>query len=198
MTFEGLQSQEPVQDYYNGGLGGFGTGPGPSFGVTFSTNADAFIRTDPFPGDPSPPTILLLADFSNPFGAGYPLTMTMDVAAGFTQDLNFYDIAIGRVATVQIFSGLDGTGTMLSQLTLPLLDPNNEVFTGVVTMPFAGTAESVVFSGGNLQLALDDISFGPLASVPEPREALQVMLVLWCLYIVRPRRWKMPTGVPVN
>jgi hypothetical protein len=192
MTFEGLQNQEQVQDYYNGGLGSFGSGPGPNFGVTFSSDALALIRSSPFPGDPSPPTVLLLGDLSNPFGAGYPLTMTMDVAGGFSQDLNFYDIAIGRTATVQIWSGLDGTGTMLSQLTLPLLPPNNEVFTGLVTMPFAGTAESVVFAGGNLQLVFDDISFGPAVSVPEPREALNAMVILSWLSLVHPR-WRRKT-----
>jgi hypothetical protein len=189
MTFEGLQNHEQVQNYYNGGTGSLGSGPGPNFGVSYSADALALIRVSPFPGDPSPPTVLLLGDLSNAFGAGFPLTMTMDVAGGFTQALNFYDIAIGRVATVQIWSGPDGTGTMLSQLTLPLLDPSNEVFTGLVTMPFNGTAKSVVFAGGNLQLAFDDISFGPQSSVPEPRDGLRVALVLWWLYLVRPR-WR--------
>jgi hypothetical protein len=115
--------------------------------------------------------------------------MTMDVAGGFSQDLNFFDIAISRAATVQIWSGLDGTGTMLAQMSLPLLDPSKEVFTGLVSMSFNGTAESVVFAGGNQQLAFDDISFGAPAVVPEPREGLQAMVILSWLFLVV-RRWQ--------
>ena len=62
LTFEGLKNHEPVADYYDGGKGGLGTGPGPNYGITFSSNALALIRETPFPGDPSPPTVLLLGN----------------------------------------------------------------------------------------------------------------------------------------
>ena len=63
LTFEKLKSFEQVDGYYNGGKGSQGTGPGPMYGVTFSTPyAVAFIPTTPYPNDPSPPTALLLAD----------------------------------------------------------------------------------------------------------------------------------------
>jgi len=39
ITFDGLQNVEPILNFYNGGLGGAGSGPGPNFGVTFSSNA---------------------------------------------------------------------------------------------------------------------------------------------------------------
>src|SRR5271166_4861668 len=39
LTFEGLQCEEPVASFYNGGLGGNGSGPGPNFGITFPSNA---------------------------------------------------------------------------------------------------------------------------------------------------------------
>ena len=64
-----------------------------------------------------------------------------------------------------IWSGLDGTGTQLAQLSLTLVPTTSEVFSPPTTLSFAGTARSVVFAGGNDQLALDNISF---QSVPEP------------------------------
>lgn len=193
LTFEGLKSGEQVTNYYNGGNGSFGSGPGPADGVTFSTNALAYIPSTPFPGDPSPPTVLLLGDPSGTLAGGTPLTMTMDVAGGFTQSITFYDIAIDRTATVQVWSGPDGTGTMLAQETLPLLPPTSPVFTGPETLPFSGTANSVVFTGGNQQLAIDDISITPATAVPEPREALRFMTILCWLSLVRPRWRKKPS-----
>jgi hypothetical protein len=162
LTFEGLKNHEQVADYYNGGSGSLGSGPGPDYGITFSGNAMALVRETPFPGDPSPPTVLLLGTFG--LGAGQPLSMTMDVLNGFANGLIFYDIVIGRPATVQIFSGLDGAGTLLAQQTLPI---TVEAFGSPSLLPFSGTAQSVVFTGGNLQLALDDITFAASA-VPEP------------------------------
>ncbi len=182
LTFEGLKNQEPVADYYDGGYGGLGSGPGPNYGITFSSNALALIRQTPFPGDPSPPTVLLLGNFG--LGAGQPLSMTMDVTGGFSQSLIFYDIVIGRAATITIYSGLDGGGTMLAQETF---QPGPEAFGNPVTMPFSGNAESVVFTGGNLQLALDNITFGG-ASVPEPAGWLSLALGIGCSCLLCSRR----------
>jgi hypothetical protein len=76
---------------------------------------------------------------------------------------------------VTIWSGLDGNCAQLAQLSLPLLAPNNLVFTSPVSMSFSGTAQSVAFSGGNDQLAFDNISFQPQA-VPEPTSWLLLAL----------------------
>ena len=45
LTFEGLKNSEPVNNFYNGGFGGDGSGPGPNFGVSWS-NAQAFIEDE--------------------------------------------------------------------------------------------------------------------------------------------------------
>ena len=63
LTFEGLGDLEPVGDFYNGGLGGNGSGPGPNFGVTFSSNSLAIIDADAggtgnIGGEPTPDTVL--------------------------------------------------------------------------------------------------------------------------------------------
>jgi hypothetical protein len=46
LDFEGLQDLEPINNFYNGGRGGFGSGPGPSFGIVFSSTSLAVIDMD--------------------------------------------------------------------------------------------------------------------------------------------------------
>src|SRR6185369_933934 len=36
LTFDGLQNGEPIGNYFNGGTGGLGSGPGPNWGITFN------------------------------------------------------------------------------------------------------------------------------------------------------------------
>jgi hypothetical protein len=192
LTFEGLKNFEQVDNYFNDGTGSLGSGPGPNYGITFSPYALAYIpgqqtgKVTPFPGDPSPPTVLLTFNTANPFGAGYPTSITMDDSNGFSNGLVFYDIDIGRTGTVQIWSGADGHGTILAQQSLPI---TSEAFSGPTTLLFPGTAHSVVFTGGNDQLAIDNISF--VTSVAEP-STLSSMLIgigtLFAVYLVRRRK----------
>ncbi len=169
LSFEGLQNFEQVANFYDGGTGSLGTGPGPSDGVTFTSHALAYIpglqtgAVTPFPLDPSPPTVLLLFDPGNPFSAGFPTAMAMNSSGGFTTSLGFYYIAIGRAASAEIWSGPNGTGTMLASLSLAITPA--AFATSPEIVPFSGTAHSVVFTGGNDQLAVDNIFF---TAVPEP------------------------------
>jgi hypothetical protein len=183
-----------VGDYYNGGMGSLGSGPGKNFGISFNTNAQAYIpgkqsgMVTPFPNDPSPPTVLLLAR-PNPI-AGAPTSFTMNVAGGFTQFLSYYYTNIAAAAaTIQVYSGLDGGGMLLAQAQLPSTG-QNPLFSGAELLPFGGTASSVVFSGGDNQLALDDIggSNGPPSS-PEPSSwILMVSCGVVCLIVLGPTR----------
>src|SRR5262249_56608501 len=122
----------------------------------------------PSPGDPSPPTVLLVWGGPNGIGAGQPISTTMDILQGASGALDFYYIALGRNVTVQIWSGLDGTGTMLASQMYATTGTQmgNSVFSPEEILPFSGVAQSVVFKGGNDQLALENISF--IAAVPEP------------------------------
>jgi hypothetical protein len=193
MTFEGLKNFEGVADYYNGGTGSLGTGPGPAYGVTFDSNALAYIpgqqtgTITPFPFDPSPPTVLLLANLTGWYPGGYPISTTMNVARGFTQALTFYYVNItssSPTETVQIFSNVDGTGAVLAKMTLPA--SSQAVFVGPDTLSFTGTAYSVVFSGGNDQLAFDNISLlAPVSSVPEPGTLALAVITLPFLLLLR-------------
>jgi hypothetical protein len=166
LTFEGLQNKEEILSYYSGGNGSLGSGPGPSYGITFGSTALASISslaggTGNFRNEPSPSTAL--------FFGGTASSGVMDVTSGFTDELSFYYSAVGA-GTVTVKSGLDGTGSMLATLTLP--DTGNNGPSGSffnmwdqVSVSFAGPAESVVFSGTVNGIGFDNITLG---AVPAP------------------------------
>jgi len=96
ITFDGLQNSEPILNFYNGGLGGAGSGPGPNFGVTFSSNAVVSGVTG---GDPR--------FFFRP-----PSPAIANVPGGFVSQLSFL-AGSGTPfpsVTVSAFEGLNGTG----------------------------------------------------------------------------------------
>ncbi len=166
IDFEGLQSGEPVSQYYNAGLGGSGSGPGPGYGVTFSSGALALISqsaggTGSFLNAPSMPTIMYFPSGSS---------VVLDVAGGFDTVLSFYYAAPSSTATANVWSGAGATGTLLASLPLATTDPGPGcgVFTCQFfpeTLTFAGTALSVEFVGSANQIGFDNIGLG---EVPEP------------------------------
>jgi hypothetical protein len=163
LTFEGLGNQEGLANFYNGGTGGNGSGPGPNFGITFSSNALAIIDADAggtgnFGGEPSPSTIMFFLT-----GAA----ATMNVPAGFTDGFSFYYSAINSPGVVTVYDGPNATGTVLATLALPLT-PNNGApdptgqFSPLLPLgvSFSGTARSVDFGGAQNQIGFDDITLG--------------------------------------
>ncbi|HEY1603598.1 MAG TPA: hypothetical protein VGG64_28615 [Pirellulales bacterium] len=188
LTFEGLQNLEPIDNYYNGGFGGDGSGPGPNYGITFGSDSLAVIDaadggTGNFSNAPSGDSI---AFFLNGTGD------VMDVAAGFDTGFSFYYSA-AQPGSVAVYSGLDGTGTLLSSLSLgQTADPYNVwVPVGVL---FSGTAQSVVFSGSANFIGFDNITLGSATAgsgvVPEPASLGAWSLLALCgtAYGVRRRR----------
>jgi hypothetical protein len=75
----------------------------------------------------------------------------------------------------------------LAQQGLPLLLPSDQVFTSPLNVPFAGTAHSVVFQGGNRQLVCDNITFA--AAVPQPSSWIPLATGLGGSYLVF-ARWR--------
>jgi hypothetical protein len=162
LTFEGLQDNEAIGNYYNGGLGGNGSGPGPNYGITFGANSLALISsadggTGNFSNNPSGDTIAYFLS-----GPGD----VMDVAAGFTTGFSFfYSDQVGFTGSVTVWSGLDGTGAQLASLTLPSTPDPYNVFVPV-GVTFAGTAESAVFGGAANFIGFDDITLGSATAGP--------------------------------
>jgi len=164
LTFEGLKDSEPILNFYNGGFGGKGSGPGPNFGITFSSNFLAVISslnggTGNFANAPSGNTV---AFFPSP-------AVVMDVAGGFTGSFPFFYSAF-QAGSVSIFSGLDGTGTLLATQSLPQNDFSGTANVWTLTeVNFSGSAESVIFSAPANAIAFDDIFVpGPVAGAGVP------------------------------
>ena len=166
LTFEGLGDQESINNYYNGGSGGNGTTGGPNYGISFTSDSLALISSHnggsgSFSNNPSGDTIAFFLD-----GAGD----TMNVADGFNTGFSFYYAdQTGFTGSVNVFSGLNGTGTLLA--TLPLLSTPNPYSVFVpVGVTFAGSAKSVIFSGAANRIGFDDITLGsatPGSAVPD-------------------------------
>lgn len=176
LTFTGLQNLEPIENYYNGGTGGFGSSGGTNYGIAFSSDSLAVISqldggTGNFSNVP-PPATTTIAFFLN--GAGD----TMNVAAGFTTGFSFYYAAANTPGSVSVYSGLNGTGTLLDTINLAVngsgCDSSGLAYDcwteeGVA---FSGTAESVVFGGAANYIGFADVTLGassvPTGATPEP------------------------------
>jgi hypothetical protein len=158
LDFEG----ELLSDFYNGGLGSRGSGPGVDYGVTFSDNAVSVIDSDAggtsnFGGEPSPDTAMIFVGVSSAI---------MNVAAGFDTGFSLYYSAIIFPGNVVIYDGFDGTGNVLATLELPVTprdggDPNGSFSPFYpVGVSFSGTAHSIMFSYVSDITGFDDITIG--------------------------------------
>jgi hypothetical protein len=156
LDFNNLQIGEEVLGYYDGGFGSLGTGPGPSLGITFSSD---FVT-------------VAQGVFGPPF-QGEELTGTsgtMDVAPGFSGPFSFYYTNSGPAGTVNLYSGLDGSGSLVGTIALP----TSAIFTakgGIEALPF----ESAIFTGTPSALVFDNVTFGALV-IPEP-SSMSLLLI---------------------
>jgi hypothetical protein len=161
LDFEGLQDMEPVNEFYNGGLGGAGSGPGPDYDISFSTNSLAIIDSDAggsgnFGGEPSPDTCLF-------FVQG---TAIMNVPSGFDTGFSLYYSSINVPGFVDVYDGLDATGNLLTTVNLPVTTSDGGDPTGAfsplfpIGVSFNGVAKSVDFGGTVNQIGFDDITLG--------------------------------------
>jgi len=145
LDFEDAASIAPIANLYNGG-------GGPNYGVYFGNDALAFSNdaaTTFYSHAPSP--IATMA----PVGPDAALNAITGVA--FTTQASFYYSA-SQNTTVGIYSGLDGTGTLLGLFTLTANAQNgcnDSLFChwDFASVSFAGEARSIQF--GNAWNAVD-------------------------------------------
>ena len=152
LTFEGLKDLEPVNNYYNNGLGGSGSGPGPNYGITFGQDSVAAISYTLgghayVSGNPSGTTVVGFVS-----GPG----VVMNVAQGFSNGFSFYYSGF-YVGIITVYDGANATGNILKTITLPansLNCPSTTVngYSFLIACvwqqsnnSFAGTAKSVDF-----------------------------------------------------
>lgn len=155
LDFEGVGNSAPVGSFYDGN-------GGPDYDIVFSPNALGIIDADAggggnFGNEPSPDTILFF------LGGG---AATMNVLNGFTTGFSFFYTSTNFAGAVNVWSGMDGTGTLLATLMLDALgpgsgDPNGDFSNWApVGVTFAGTAYSVDFAGTANQIGFDNITLG--------------------------------------
>ena len=183
LTFENIatypwdSSNTYILDYYNGGTSSVGTS-GPNYGVSFPANA-LNICLNTIGTICSNTSRGGLGDPNSQLGALFFLSGSntyVNVAAGFTTGFSFYYTAVNVGGTVNVWSGLNGTGSLLASLNLPVTPSGpcpgyNAGFCPFfpVGVGFAGTAMSIDFGGVANQIVFDDVTFGSSTpGVPEP------------------------------
>jgi len=182
LTFENIATYPhpntvQILDFYNGGTSSVGT-TGPNYGVSFPANALniclntlSSVCSNTSRGRQGDPNSQLGALFflsgSNTF---------VNVPGGFTTGFSFNYTAINVGGTVNVWSGLNGTGSLLASWNLPVTPSGPCVGYGAGFCPFypvgvgfSGTAMSIDFGGVANQIVFDDVTFGSSTpGVPEP------------------------------
>jgi hypothetical protein len=175
LTFEGVGNLASVNDFYNGGTDSQGHS-GTNYGISFSNTSLGIIDADAggtgnIANEPSPSTVLFFLDSNS---------ATLNDPAGFTTGFSFFYTS-STAATVNVWSGLNATGTLLGQITV-VAQFNGNNCTGDPTggfcnwtaagVTFNGVAMSIDFGGTANQTAYDNITFGSdkpgTPGVPEP------------------------------
>ncbi len=150
IDFVGLQQDENVLEFYNGGSGSSGSGPGADYGTSFSSDSRA----------------LYVYNGSNEPNPGLVATLT---ASNLSLNFNYaiQDISFVYTARVEVqvgfYSGLNGTGNLVNSF---VLTPNTNGPSGNVYNTWSASssswqtdARSVVFTGTANRWGLDNISF---------------------------------------
>lgn len=188
LNFEGIDAAgggntTVINNFYNGGTSGGGTS-GVNYGVTFSPNALALsLNTLSNPGV-SNTSRGGLGDPSSQNGGLIFLSGTqtfINYSSGFDTGFSLFYTAVNNPGSISVYDGLNGTGSILASLSLPLTSSTcpstfNANFCpfAPVGVSFAGTAKSIGFAGVANQIVFDDVTFGsvtpgtPTTAVPEP------------------------------
>lgn len=181
VNFETPTSFQSINTHYAGGTDGAGVS-GVDLGVAFGGDALA-VQND-----------VLGPYFSNapsPIGVMAPVgpAAFMNVPVGFTDLSFFYSSNTAVVAGVKVWSGLNGTGTVLASLDLA-----NNAQLGCSDTPFcrfdslsatfSGVALSVSFGDAASVAGFDDVR---ITAVPEPTTLVLMALGVAGLGLVRRR-----------
>jgi hypothetical protein len=159
VNFGSLKNLEFIDQFYNGGKGSLGSGPGPNFGLQFTANAQAIISASQggsgnFINNPGGEPVMF-------FQTGNTVTIT--ATNGVNTAVWFY-YSVLQTGRATVYSGPNGTGNILASVTLP---PNNSgcntyklcVWT-TVAVPLNTNAGSMSFAGVPDYLAIGPIHLG--------------------------------------
>jgi len=166
LDFIGLQQNEGVAAFYDGGLGSRGSGPGPQYGANFDANTQTYYTYNGS-GSPNPGVV---STFSSE-----EMIMTLDEPIG---SLSFFFTSRVGV-TVRAYSGANGTGTVVGTTTFSAntSGPSGNVYNTwqPLSWNWASPARSIKFTGPANFWAIDkvryEISPPPGIRLAGPREA---------------------------
>ena len=159
VTFSGLKNLEFVNQFYDGGQGSLGSGPGPNFGLQFTANAQTIVSASKggsgnFINNPGGSPVIFFQTGSN---------VTMTATNGVQTAVLFYYSAL-QTGTATVYAGPNGTGAILASVTLP---PNNSgcntyklCVWSPVGLPLSATAASIKFAGVADYLAIGKMNLG--------------------------------------
>lgn len=184
LDFEGAPGYvNAIGGFYNGGTDSLGQS-GPNYGVSF-TDSLVGLSNDAlgpyYSNAPSPLTVVF----------GFDSSAFMNVVGGFFGTLAFEYSASNAVANaVSIYSGLNGTGTLLGSASLlgnAQLGCTDTSFCNfnALSIQFAGIGRSVSFGGDAPNVLYDNITIAP---VPEPETYLLMFAGLAAVVGARRRR----------
>jgi len=161
VTFGVLRNLEFIDQFYDGGKGSLGSGPGPNFGLTFTSTAQTITSASKggsgnFINNPGKFPVMFFQKGNN---------VTISLANGVDTGVYFYYSAL-QTGQFTVYSGANGTGNILASVSLPA---NNTgcttykmcVWTRIV-VPLSATANSIVFSGVANNLAISKTYLGML------------------------------------
>jgi hypothetical protein len=172
LNFQGIGDLQQVGSFYDGA----GPAGAQNFGVTFSSNFFGLRSvfnggSGEFSATPTGTPAIFMNGTTGMQAMG-----VMNDTQGFSSGINFYYTAgftANQFETVTVWSGANGSGTVLATITLA----NNNSACSSPTyctwssdgVNFSGTARSVTFSGPGNELGLADITLGSnTTAVPEP------------------------------
>jgi hypothetical protein len=133
LSFNELQFGEDVLEYYNGGFGGAGSGPGPALGISFTpgliaVEGDVYFDPDGKAAELDAPEVI------------------MNISGGFSGLVQFY--VLGGPIDVAFYDELDGLGNVVGTMSSPGSDVVNETLPEFHSAVFSGTTRIDQLLGG--------------------------------------------------
>jgi hypothetical protein len=171
LTFDDIATTpDQILNFYNGGLTAAGQGPGPAYGITFSTNA--LVVTAPTPIVPGNHRLQVPATE----------TVFVNVPSGLGPLFSFYYSTNGQ-ATLTAWDGPNGTGNILS--TVQVLSASFDF----ASIPDIAATRSFTIAA-TATLNADNLTFGEASVVPEPSTVIVTTsaLLAFALRVRRLRR----------